>query len=132
MSENYQDKSFAAYGLDDIPKIKRMLPSEYPVVATRNYGDNMFLLEGDALLCLEYESTTSWLDFIKYNKYVIHTLERLHEEGIQIARVIIVVIYTGDMQSAPAKYDVGGLCLQTRQVFLSKFDTDEIYSGLKS
>ena len=132
LSENYQDKSFAAYGLDDIPKIKRMLPSEHPVVATKFFGDNMFLLEGDVLLCLEYESTSSWLDFLKYSKYVIHTIERLHEEGIQIAKVVIVVIYTGDMQSAPAKYDVGGLCLQARQVFLSKFDTDEIYSGLKA
>ena len=132
LSENYQDKSFAAYGLEDIPKIKRMLPSEYPVVATRNYGDNMFLLDGDILLCLEYESTTSWLDFLKYNKYVTHTIERLHDEGIQIEKVIIVVIYTGDMQSAPAKFDTGGVCIQTRQVFLSKFDTNGIYSGLKA
>jgi len=132
LSENYQDKSFAAYGLDDIPKIKRMLPSEYPVVATRNYGDNMFLLEGNILLCLEYESTTSWLDFLKYNKYVTHTIERLHEEEIRIIKAIIVVIYTGDMQSAPAELDVGCVCVQARQVFLSKFDTDEIYSGLKA
>jgi len=132
LSQNYQDKSLSVYGIDDIPKIKRMLPNEYPVVATKFYGDSMFLLENDWLLCLEYESSSSWQNFLKYNRYVTNAIERLNEEGTIVSKVVIVVLYTGDMKTAPAVFDTGALCIQVKQVFLSKFNTDELYASLKA
>jgi len=78
LTENYRDKSFSAYGLKNVPRIKRMLSSSYPVVtATEFYGDNVFLLEGDWVLVLEYESQPLWKDFIKYTKYASFAIERL-------------------------------------------------------
>ena len=57
LTENYRDKSFAVYGLTDIPKIKRMLSPSYPAVtATEFYGDNVFLLEGKLRIQLHWQN----------------------------------------------------------------------------
>jgi hypothetical protein len=47
-------------------------------------------------------------------------------------RVIIAVIYTGDIKYSADIFDVGALRIQIEQVFLSKFDTDDIYIKLKT
>ena len=58
LSQYYENKSLAVYGFTDMPKIKRLLPSDYPAVtATEIHADNTFLLEDDSLLLLEFEST---------------------------------------------------------------------------
>ena len=132
LSQNYQDKSLAVYGLN-LPRIKRLLPSNYPAVtATEIYAENIFLLEDGSLLILEYESKPTKKDFWKYSKYVLNALERLHREGIEVTKVIIAVIYTGDIQSTASEFDVGALRTQVEQVFLSKFDTNKIYAELNA
>ena len=56
LSRCYENKSLAAYGLN-LPKIKMLLPTNYPVVTAKEiYADNAFLLEDNSLLILEYES----------------------------------------------------------------------------
>ena len=131
LTQNYQNKSLAVYGLD-VPKIKQMLPSEYPVVSTKFYGDNMFLLEDDWLLCLEYESDVSWLDFLKYSRYVTNTLERLHKDGVRVRKVVIAVLYTADIKEADGELDLGDFHIKVQQVFLSKFDTNSMYAEIKA
>ena len=133
LTENYRDKSLAVYGLTDMPKIKRMLSPSYPAVtATEFYGDNVFLLEGNWLLLLEYESQPLWEDFLKYNKYVLFAVERLLKEGIRVVKVVIAVLYTGDVQQTVNELDLGGLHIQLEQVYLSKFDTDSLFSELEA
>jgi len=132
LSQNYENKSLAVYGLN-VPRIKRLLPANYPAVtATEIHAENPFLLEDDSLLILEYESDPTQEDFLKYNKYTINALERLRKDSIKIARVIIAVIYTGDINAYTSEFDVGALRIQIEQVFLSRFDTDEIYDGIKT
>ena len=132
LSQNYENKSLAVYGLN-VPRIKRLLPANYPAVtATEIHAENPFLLEDDSLLILEYESSPTQEDFLKYNKYTINALERLQKEGIRVAKVIIAVIYTGDIKAYTSEFDVGALRIQVDQVFLSRFDTDEIYTGIKT
>jgi len=68
LSQNYENKSLAVYGLN-VPRIKRLLPANYPAVtATEIHAENPFLLEDDSLLILEYESDPTQEDFLKYNK----------------------------------------------------------------
>ena len=133
LSQLYQNKSLAVYGLD-IPRIKRMLTTSYPTVTAKEHrGDNCFLLENDALYIQEYESTVEPArDFIKYTTYICLVVEQLRKEGIAIKEVIIGVIYTGDITSAPAVYDIGALRVQVKQVFLSKFNTESIYTAIKA
>lgn len=132
LSQHYQNKSLAVYGLS-IPKIKRLLPADYPAVtATEIHAENPFLLEDGSLLILEYESKPTRSDFLKYNKYVINALERLHKGGIAINNVIIAVIYTGDIKKSATELDVGAVRIKVEQVFLSQFDTNVIYTDLKA
>ena len=82
LSQHYQNKSLAVYGLD-LPRIKQLLPSSYPVVtATETHADTVFLLEDEiSVLILEYESSPKMTDFLKYSKYMVSSLERLYSEG---------------------------------------------------
>ena len=65
LSQNYKNKSLAVYGLN-LPKIKRLLPTNYPTVtATEVYAENPFLLEDGSLLILEYESSPRQDVFLK-------------------------------------------------------------------
>jgi uncharacterized protein with ParB-like and HNH nuclease domain len=47
-------------------------------------------------------------------------------------KLIVVVIYTSDVKSAVSTLDLNFLKLKVEQVFLSKFNTDEIYNDLKN
>ena len=109
-----------------------MLSPDYPVVtATEFYGDNVFLLEGDWLLVLEYESKPLREDFLKYGKYSLFAVERLLKEGIHVDKLVIAVLYTGDVQNTADELDLGGLRVQLEQIYLSKFDTDALFADLK-
>ncbi len=136
LSQYYENKSFAVYGLN-VPKVKRLLPSDYPTVtATEIYPDNVFLLEDNSILVLEYESKVSLKNFLKYTKYIVNVVERLATERdearrVKVKRVILAVIYTGDVKKATAIFDIGALKVQAEQVFLSRFDTESIYADLK-
>ena len=132
LSQSYENKSLAAYGLN-LPKIKRLLPGSYPsVTATETHADNPFLLEDGSLLILEYESKVSPDDFLKYAGYVAGSLRQLRREGIEATKVIIAVIYTGDITAAPSEFDVGALRVQVEQVFLSGFDTEGMLTDLRA
>jgi len=50
LSQNYRNKSFKALGLD-LPKIKKVLPTQLPSVsASEIRADNIFLLEDGKIL----------------------------------------------------------------------------------
>ena len=85
LSQYYQNKSFSVYGLD-IPKVKCLLPSAYPVMATEHRADNVFLLEDDSLLILEYESQVLAANFLKYLRYVYSAVEQLRSRGLSSFR----------------------------------------------
>ena len=132
LSRNYENKSLAVYGLD-LPRIKRLLPGSYPAVtATETHADNPFLLEDGTLLILEYESTVRADDFLKYAGYVTNALRQLRREGEDTTKVVIAVVYTGDIKRAPYELDVGALRVRVQQVFLSGFDTEGILADLKA
>ncbi|MCL1986854.1 MAG: transcriptional regulator, partial [Firmicutes bacterium] len=131
LNQNYKNKSFKVYGLD-LPKIKQMLPTDYPVISSEYRGDGAFLLEDDSLLLQEYESSARNSNFIKYLQYILALTKALASEGIKITNVIVAVIYTGDILTAPSVYDLGAVRITIKQVFLSKFDTAAIYSDIKA
>ena len=57
---------------------------------------------------------------------------RLYNEGIRTNKVVVAVLYTGDIKKTTQELDLGGLRIQLEQVFLSNFDTDGLYTGLKA
>jgi hypothetical protein len=56
LSELYRNQALEVYGLTNLPKIKELLPSQYPSVqADEKRSDTLFFLEDGSILMLEYE-----------------------------------------------------------------------------
>ena len=57
LSELYKDKALDVFGIENIPKIKQLLPNEFPQVrADEKRSDTLFLMEDGSILMLEFES----------------------------------------------------------------------------
>jgi len=129
LSENYKKKSLKVFGLD-LPPIKELLPTNLPVLSlNERRTDNVFLLEDNTVLIVEYESSVNNENLIKYGHYAFRVFERYYKD--KHYKVILVVIYTGEIEAAPNFLDTGSIQLRFSQVFLSKFDGVKMYSDLK-
>ena len=131
LSENYKSKSFEALGLK-LPKIKKVLPTNLPkITAAELRADNIFLLEDDRILIVDYESTVEQENFIKYMGYILAVLKMYFKSDKKVYNIVVAVIYTGDIEEAPDQLELGSIQLNIMQVFLSNFDTVELYKDLK-
>ena len=129
LSENYKNKSLSVYGLD-LPPIKEILPTNLPSIQLdEKRADNIFRLVNDTILILEYESSSDVKNLVKYGHYAFRVTEAYYDGKPH--KVVIVVIYTGDIDSAADSLDLGCMQLQVRQVFLSAFDGNKIYEELE-
>ena len=115
LSENYRNKSLSAYGLD-LPPIKKALPTNLPVLQLdEKRADNIFLLENESILILEYESSGDARHLIKYGHYAFRVAEAYYDGKPR--KVAIAVIYTGEVERAADTLDLGCMQLGVRQVF---------------
>ena len=131
LSQHYENKSFEVFGLN-LPKIKKVLPTNLPkITATELRADNIFLLEDDRILIVDYESAVKQENFIKYMEYILAVLKMYFNSEKKVYNIIVAVIYTGDVKEAPDHFNLDSLQLNIMQVFLSNFDTDELYMDLK-
>ena len=131
LSENYKSKSFEALGLK-LPKIKKVLPTNLPkITATELRADNIFLLEDDRILIVDYESTVKQESYIKYMEYILAVLKMYFNSDKKVYNIVVAVIYTGDIEEAPNHLDLDSIQLNIMQVFLSNFDTAELYKDLR-
>jgi hypothetical protein len=91
LSELYQNQALDVYGLHGLPKIKTLLPNEYPAVrADEKRSDTLFLLEDDSILLLEYESNQRFIEnHLKYLDYayriLTHTIDSRNKSGLFIS-----------------------------------------------
>ncbi|MDR1701699.1 MAG: hypothetical protein LBR56_02865 [Sporomusaceae bacterium] len=130
LSENYKNKTFSAYGLN-LPPIKEVLPTNLPALqVNEKRADNIFLLADDSILILEYESKADSQTALKYGHYAFRVAETYFKE--KVPKIIIAVIYTGELTKAPGSLDLGSVKLSWEQVFLSKLDGEAIYNDLKT
>ena len=132
LSQNYKNKSFEALGLS-LPKIKEVLPTQLPSVsATEIRADNIFLLEDGRILIVDYESQVKVENFIKYLGYIHAVLKLFFNQNEKVYNIAVLVIYTGDIKSASAQFTIDCLQITINQVFLSNFNTDELYDSLSN
>lgn len=126
--ESMRNKSFRAYGMD-IPEIVEILPTNLPAVEANEMRlDNLFRLKDGTIVIVDYESTYSYADKIKYLNYVARTTKRYGLSEKQNQPVRIIVIYTGSIRRGTTRADVDMGCLQftVEEVFLSDLDAQEI------
>lgn len=109
--ESMRNKSFRAYGMD-IPEIVEILPTNLPAVEANEMRlDNLFRLKDGTIVIVDYESTYSYADKIKYLNYVARTTKRYGLSEKQNQPVRMIVIYTGSIRRGTTRADVDMGCL---------------------
>ena len=133
LAERLKEKSFSVYGID-VPKIVQVLPTNLPEIwANELKIDNLFLLEDGTLAIVDYESTYSEENKVKYIQYVARVLERYRSEGRLKVKMRMIVIYTADVTPHEVSdiYDVGALRLEVQSAFLMGIDPEETMHRLQ-
>jgi hypothetical protein len=132
LSRNYPHVSMGVYGLD-LPPVKAVLPTDLPdIKADEKRSDGIFELEDGTLMIMEYESSPDVLQLVKYGHYAFRVAERHMQAGGRPSKIVIVVIYTGEVGSAANTLDLGGVRIEVEQVFLNRFDGDAIVDDVKA
>lgn len=76
-AESLKEKSFSVYGID-LPKIIEVLPTNLPGIQVNELRlDNLFLLEDNSIVLVDYESKFLNDDILGYLDYVCRILKRL-------------------------------------------------------
>lgn len=131
MSETYKEKSFEAYGLK-LPKIKAVLPTNLPAVSANEMRiDNVFLLEDDSVAIVDYESEDKASNRVKYVNYIGRIMQRYDSQNQIIPKLRMIVIYTGDVETAEDTWELPCLTLKMEQVFIRSLPDAEIYQSIK-
>ena len=131
MSETYKEKSFEAYGLK-LPKIKAVLPTNLPAVSANEMRiDNVFLLEDDSVAIVDYESEDKASNRVKYVNYIGRIMQRYDSQNQVIPKLRMIVIYTGDVETAEDTWELPCLTLKMEQVFIRNLPDAEIYQSIK-
>ena len=132
LAQEYKDKSFDALGVK-LPKIEKFLSTQLPhIMASEMRCDNVFLLEDGRVLIVDYESTVKTSDIMKYLGYTYFVLKYLFNEDSKLRKVVLLIIYTGKTKKTSSHFDLGSVQINIEQVFLSKFNTDLLYTELKN
>ena len=133
MAETLKRKSLAAFGLPEL-KIVDILPTNLPVIESNELRlDNLFLLSDGSLAIIDYESSFSRENFVKYLNYIARVIRRfaVRRELKDLKQLKMVVIYTADVERAEERYDLGGLILIVESAYLIHLDGSQIYDRLK-
>ncbi|BBW97134.1 transcriptional regulator [Geobacillus icigianus] len=133
LSALYQNQALDVYGLHGLPRIKALLPNEFPSVrADDKRADTVFLLEDDSILLLEYESNERFIDnHLKYLEYACRILRTSYQQEKRIRPIRIVVIYTSDVTSVHQHLDAGDVFLSSKAVLLGEFNGDAIFQAIE-
>lgn len=133
LSELYKDEALNVFGIGKIPKIKQLLPNEFPQVrADEKRSDTLFLLEDDSILMLEFESNNRIIEnHLKYIDYGLRILNRYYETKKKIKKLRVIVIYTSDVVKADESLDAGDLIIYSKAVFLHEYQGDIILEQMK-
>jgi hypothetical protein len=131
LTQNYPHVSFKAYGLD-FPPVKEVLPTDLPGIKVNELRtDGVFRLEDDSLLIVDYESSVSGDQLLKYGHYALRVLERYWRTEKRVYNIRIAIIYADGIESAPSSLYTDSLKIDIKQTFLHSFDGDGIAESLR-
>lgn len=131
-AEKFAGKSLKVYGIN-LPAIKQVLPTNLPVIQANELRiDNLFLLEDNTFLLVDYESTYRQEHKLKYLNYVLRVVERYYKEYGMDMQISIVILYTADVTETNVQntFDVGSVKMKLEQAFLSELDSEQIKTKL--
>lgn len=127
-AEKLAGKSFQVYGVD-LPKIKQVLPTNLPAIQANELRmDNLFLLEDDTFLLVDYESAYKDENKLKYLEYILRVLKIYQTKYGLNMKIRLLIIYTTDVsrENVSSILDVYSLKMEFSQAFLSELNSETI------
>lgn len=127
-AEKLAGKSFQVYGVD-LPKIKQVLPTNLPAIQANELRmDNLFLLEDDTFLLVDYESAYKDENKLKYLEYILRVLKIYQTKYGLNMKIRLLIIYTTDVarENVSSILDVYSLKMELSQAFLSELNSETI------
>lgn len=131
-SKIFAGKSFQVYGVE-LPKIKQVLPTDLPAIQANELRvDNLFLLEDNTFLLVDYESVYKAENKLKYLEYVLRVLQRYQKVYGMEMKIRVLIIYTADVKENSVKnvWDVYSLKMNLDRAFLSNLNSEQIKTEL--
>ena len=125
MAEEFEGETFAVYGVK-LPKIVRVEPTNLPAIEANELRmDNLFYLEDDSYLIVDYESEYDYSNMLKYMGYIVRVAKRLYNELGKVPKIRMLVIYTADVERGTTNPYVKAGCFgfKVTEAFLSDLDT---------
>ena len=108
LGEHFKNKSLETYGIS-LPDIVDVLPTNLPEITANELRlDNLFLLGDGSLAIIDYESSWSEQNKLKYLGYILRVLLK-SPSGI---RLRMVVIYTADVEPGQTTAVLDAGCLR--------------------
>ncbi|WP_130860579.1 transcriptional regulator [Gracilibacillus phocaeensis] len=128
LSDFYKDVTLDVFGLEDMPKIKGLLPNDFPeITADDARSDTFFELDDSSILMLEYESNTRFVEnHLKYMRYAHRMSQRFLQKEKQIRHLHVVVVYTSDVEKVSDGLDIGDVSISSTPILLSDYNGDTI------
>jgi len=87
-------------------------------------------LEDGTYAIVDYEAEFKKLNKIKYLNYIARVMEKYYKEDENF-NLRLVVIYTGDVQSAEPTLETSCITLRTEQAFLSHIDGEAAFDSIR-
>ncbi|MDO5132599.1 MAG: hypothetical protein Q4D81_06420, partial [Eubacteriales bacterium] len=129
LADTFGNKSFEVYGIH-LPPIRQYLQTDFPdVQVTDRISDRFFLLADGSYALVDFEAEYRLSNKVKYLRYITRVLEH-HLNRNNPIRLRFIVIYMGNVKSAPADYKTDCLTIHTEQAFLSHIDGDTEYQKI--
>ena len=132
-AEILKNKSLAVYGLPHI-HIKDLLPTNLPAVEANELRlDNLFILEDDSLALIDYESSFSGKDIIKYVNYIARILKRYTKDNrLNMPKLHLIIIFSADISHVdPVALDIGCMKLCMEPAFLTDIPSEKIFRKIQ-
>ena len=131
--EKLKGKSLSVYGIRNAC-VEDVRPTNLPSIEANELRlDNLFLMEDGAYAILDYESSYSEDNKIKYLGYVVRITKKLYDEFGEIKHIRIIVIYTADVKPGTTDpvLDAGSVKMEIEESFLTAFDSERIKNDLE-
>lgn len=135
------DKSLAVYGLPHI-RIKDCRPTNLPAIEANELRlYNLFILEDGSLALIDYESTFTIKDVVKYVNYIARILKRFirqerirntDEHRAKLPIFHLIIIFSADIGEVdPDIMDVGCMQLKIEPAYLLGIETEEVFRKIQ-
>ena len=130
--ERLKGNSLSVYGIKN-PRIKDVKPTNLPAIEANELRlDNLFLMEDGAYAIVDYESSYSEKNKLKYLGYIARVSQRLYTEYGCYKRLRLIIIYTADVLPGTTTpvLDMGAFKMQIEEAFLTGMDSQKIKKEL--